>query len=179
MGLNSLWTNAFEGTETVDAVMREDAPVTDTVEVSEHIDAPAATVYDLVSDLPRMGQWSPEARGGRWLDGAAKPQQGARFRGNNRSGWRRWSTTVEVTDAERGNRFAFHVTLGPVAISDWSYDFAPSATGTTVTERWADRRPGWMRALSGPVMGVSDRGGHNRANMQQTLQALKQAAEQQ
>ena len=35
-------------------------------EVSERIDAPAERVYDLVSDLPAMGRFSPENRGGRW-----------------------------------------------------------------------------------------------------------------
>ena len=39
-------------------------------EVSERIDAPAERVYDLVTDLPRMGEWSPENTGGKWLDGA-------------------------------------------------------------------------------------------------------------
>ena len=32
--------------------------------------APPAAVYALVSDMPRMGEFSPETVGGRWADGA-------------------------------------------------------------------------------------------------------------
>jgi hypothetical protein len=34
-----------------------------------------------------------------------------------------------------------------------------------------------MRVVSVPLMGVSDRAGHNRKNMQETLRRLKAAAE--
>lgn len=147
------------------------------VEVSTEIAADPATVYALVSDLTRMGQWSPENTGGRWLGGATGPVPGARFRGNNKHGFRRWSTTVTVTAAEEGREFAFDVTYGPLSISTWRYTFASSGDTTTVTESWSDRRPGWMRVASKPVMGVADRDEHNRRNMQATLAALKAAAE--
>jgi uncharacterized protein YndB with AHSA1/START domain len=150
----------------------------DSVEVSVDIAAPAAAIYDLVSDLPRMGEWSPEATGGRWLGEAAGAAVGAKFRGHNRSGWRRWSTTVTVTEADPGKRFVFRVTTGPIAVSEWSYDLSPSPSGgTTVVERWSEHRPGWMRALSIPLMGVSDRAAHNRTTMEHTLAALKGTAE--
>lgn len=147
------------------------------VEVTAEINADAGAIYDMVSDLPRMGEWSPEATGGRWVGGTTGPEVGARFRGANKSGWRRWSTTAEVTAAERGNRFAFRITSGGVPISAWSYEFGTSGGQTTVTERWEDLRPFWMYQLSKPVMGIFDRAGHNRANMEQTLAALKRAAE--
>jgi hypothetical protein len=147
------------------------------VMVFETVKADPAVVYDLVADLAQMGKWSPEATGGKWIAGAAGPALGAKFRGNNRAGWRRWSTSCEVTAADRGKRFAFHVTVGGVPIADWSYEFAPDGAGTKVTEEWHDRRPGWMDALSGPLMGVPDRASHNRANMTETLKALKTAAE--
>jgi hypothetical protein len=146
-------------------------------EVSETINADPQTVYDLVADLPGMGKLSPENTGGRWVGGASGPAVGAKFRGNNKAGWRRWSTSVEVTAADPGKRFAFHVTVAGVPIADWAYEFASDGTATTVTEIWDDRRPGWMDKLSGVVMGVADRGGHNEANMAATLKALKQTAE--
>jgi hypothetical protein len=152
--------------------------MTDThVEAVETINADAGALYDLVADLPRMGALSPENTGGRWIGGASGPAVGAKFRGNNKSGWRRWSTTAEVIAAEPGKRFGFHVSVGPVAVADWTYEFAPNGTTTTVTEKWDDRRPGWMDALSGVVMGVPDRATHNEHNMQATLAALKTAAE--
>jgi hypothetical protein len=146
-------------------------------EASETIAADRNAIYDLVSDLAQMGKWSPEATGGRWVGGSTGPTVGAKFRGNNRSGWRRWSTSCEVTSADRGKRFAFHVTLGPVPIADWSYDFESDGTTTRVLEQWTDLRPGWMDLASRSVMGVADRAVHNQRNMALTLTALKQAVE--
>jgi hypothetical protein len=147
------------------------------LEVSTEITADAARLYDMVADLTKMGSWSPENIGGKWIRGASGPTVGAKFKGTNKAGWRRWSTQVEVTAAEPGKRFAFHVSFTGVPIADWSYEFTANGDTTTVTESWADRRPGWMDKLSAPVMGVSDRPAHNRKNMESTLAALKSAAE--
>jgi hypothetical protein len=146
-------------------------------EASETIAGDADAIYDLVCDLTQMGKWSPEATGGRWTGGATGPTVGAKFRGNNRSGWRRWSTVSEITTADRGARFAFHVSAGGVPVSEWSYDFEPDGTGTHVVEKWSDLRPGWMDRLSRPLMGVPDRAVHNQRNMALTLTALKTAVE--
>jgi hypothetical protein len=147
------------------------------LEVSTDIKADAARLYDLVSDLPQMGRWSPENTGGKWRGGASGPTVGAKFTGSNKAGWRRWTTSVEVTDANPGKRFAFHVSFVGVPIADWTYEFSDDVGTTKVTEIWDDRRPGWMDKLSAPVMGVADRPAHNRKNMEATLAALKQAAE--
>ena len=147
------------------------------IEVSEDIAAAPAHLYEMVSDLPRMGEWSPENTGGRWAGGARRAKVGATFRGSNRAGWRRWRTVVTVTAADPGRRFAFDVHFAAVPISTWEYTFAAADGGCVVTERWTDRRPGWMRALSGPVMDIRDRAAHNRAGMEATLRALKTAAE--
>lgn len=147
------------------------------VQVKADIAAPADKVWTLVSDLPRMGEWSPENTGGRWLGGATGPAVGARFRGNNRKGLRRWSTTCTVIAADQGSRFTFEVTYGPVKISTWDYAFTANGDSTTVVESWTDRRPAWMRLAGVPVMGVVDRGDHNRRGMEKTLANLKTAAE--
>jgi len=141
------------------------------------IAAPPEKVWHLVSDLPRMGEWSPENTGGRWIGGSSGPTVGAKFRGSNKKGLRRWSTTCVVTAADEGKRFSFDVTYGPLAISTWDYTFTDTGNGTTVTEEWTDRRPTWMKVASGPVMGVMDRAAHNRRGMEETLAAVKRAAE--
>ena len=41
--------------------------------VSRDIDAPAHDVFALVSDLTRMGEWSPENSGGTWIKGSTGP----------------------------------------------------------------------------------------------------------
>jgi polyketide cyclase/dehydrase/lipid transport protein len=158
--------------------MKQDCAMAEkSLETSTEIAAAAGALYDLVSELTKMGQWSPENVGGKWIGGATGPAVGARFKGNNKAGWRRWSTISEVTEAAQGKRFAFHVTVMGVPIADWAYEFDSTGGATKVTETWQDQRPGWMNKLSGPVMGVPDRAVHNRRNMDATLAALKKAAE--
>jgi len=146
------------------------------VEVSETVKAASLRLYELVSDLPRMGEWSPENTGGKWVGGANGPEVGAKFRGTNRHGLAIWMTTVTVTGADPGQRFAFDVHVLGVPISTWEYTFADAVDGCVVTERWTDNRPGWMR-VSSMATGVRDRAAHNRRGMQETLAKLKAAAE--
>jgi uncharacterized protein YndB with AHSA1/START domain len=150
--------------------------MTDVV-VQARIDAPPEVVYDLISDVTQMSRWSPETTSCRWLDGADCAHVGARFRGTNRMGWRRWSTTCTVTAAEPGRRFAFDVAYGPFPISAWSYELIGDGGDTIVREAWRERRPPWLRALTGRVMAVTDRVTHNRSGMEATLEALRAVAE--
>ena len=63
--------------------------------VTVHIAAPAGLVWDLVSDVTRIGEFSPETFEAQWLDGASGPRAGARFRGHVR----RNGTTLEKIKA--------------------------------------------------------------------------------
>ena len=47
--------------------MRPPADALESLDASIDIAAPPDTVYGLVSDITRMGEWSLEAVGGRWL----------------------------------------------------------------------------------------------------------------
>lgn len=145
--------------------------------VEERMAAPPAVVYQLVSDVTRMGEWSPETTSCRWLGGAVSATVGARFKGSNRRGWHRWSTTGRVTSAEPGRRFAFDVDLFGIPVAEWAYDIAAEEGGCRVTERWADRRPTWLEKVSPLATGVTDRAEHNRAGMAETLRRLRAAAE--
>ena len=147
------------------------------VSVTTHINASPEVVYGLVSDLPRMGEWSPENTGGRWLGGASEPAPGVRFRGSNKDGFRRWNTTVTVVDATPAKAFVFDVSVGPWKVARWGYHLSPSGDGCDVTETWEDQRAGWMKAVSGPVTGVKDRATHNAENIRKTLERVKATAE--
>lgn len=145
------------------------------VSVTTVIAADPDTIYDLVSDVTRMGQWSPETVEARWLGGATSARPGARFVGTNVIGRLRWSTKPTVVTAERGVRFAFRVpgASGPL----WSYDLDGVAGGTRVTESMTQTTPSpgiirWMRARAG----VTDRGEHLRRGMRTTLDNLGAAA---
>jgi hypothetical protein len=147
------------------------------VAVEETIKGTPNALYALVSDVTRMGEWSPETTACAWLGDASGAAVGARFRGANRRGWRRWSTTCTVVDADPGRRFAFDVRIGPFEISQWAYEFAGQGDGCVVRETWTDRRPGWMKATAPFAMGVRDQAGFNREGMQTTLAALRRFAE--
>jgi Polyketide cyclase / dehydrase and lipid transport len=147
------------------------------IRVERTIHADADDLYDMISDLPRMGDWSPENTGGKWVNGAAGPVVGARFKGTNRSGWRRWRTDVVVTEAERPRVFSFDVTAGPFKVANWEYRFAQDGSSTTVVETWTDHRSLTMSRISSLVIGVRDRITHNRVNMEATLEQLAGAAE--
>ncbi len=143
------------------------------------IDAPAEHVYALITDLEVLAELAEEATAMRWTGGSRRAQVGATFRGTNRNGRRRWSTTCTVAAADPGHCFAFEVTFPPgLKIARWQYDLAPTATGCVVTETTVDRRSGWFAPLGGVATGSRDRGAANRAHIAATLERLKARAEQ-
>jgi hypothetical protein len=147
-----------------------------TISRTVDVDAAPERVWNLVSDLPRMGELSPENTGGRWLGGAAAPAVGVRFRGSNRNGWRRWSTVVRVTASDPPQRFAFDVHGLGLAVARWSYDIVARPGGCSVTETWEDRRGRAMGVIGLLASGVSDRAAHTEASIEQTLAAVKRRA---
>lgn len=147
------------------------------VSVSRDVGAPAETVWGLVSDLPRMGEWSPENEGGSWIKGATGPTPGAAFRGSNRQGTKSWKTVAKVVDAEPGRRFSFRVTALGIPVAMWEYDITPTDSGCTVTESWTDLRPGFFKPIAAKATGVTDRAAHNRTSIEETLANLATAAE--
>jgi Polyketide cyclase / dehydrase and lipid transport len=157
--------------------MQQDDEMTDQVQGTETIAASPEQIYALISDLPRMGEWSPENIGGKWLRGASCAAVGATFKGENRQGSKSWSTKVTITDAEPGKTFAFTVTAGPLSVAEWRYDLAADGASTTVTETWRDRRNPVLKRLGGIVAGVSDRATYTQVSINTTLAALKLAAE--
>ncbi|WP_020663845.1 SRPBCC family protein [Amycolatopsis benzoatilytica] len=134
-------------------------------------------VYALVSDPGALAGVTTEYCGHRWLGGATGPAVGARFRGTNRRGIRRWSTTVTVTAADEGRRFAFDVALGPIPVSRWEYLIEPAGDGCRITESMWDTRPGWFAPLTVVATGVKDRSVTNRVNIEQTLARVKHQLE--
>jgi uncharacterized protein YndB with AHSA1/START domain len=149
----------------------------DEVSVNRDIAAAPDLLWAMVSDVTRMGEWSPESDGATWVAGADGPQAGARFRGRNSHGKKKWETDATVVEAEPGRMFSFRVTAAGFKVAEWRYTFEPIDIGCRVTETWIDRRGRIAKALGKPVSGVADRAAHNRAGMEQTLDRLKTAAE--
>jgi polyketide cyclase/dehydrase/lipid transport protein len=145
--------------------------------VSTHVSAPADRVWRLVSDVARMGEWSPETISAEWLDGATGPTVGARFRGRNK---RRgsWRTTCTVTAAEPAGTFAFRVGRGETT---WRYDVASDGDDCVLTESFEIVKPPgplgrWFTKL-GTGVSWSEREDDLVEGMRQTLERLKLAAE--
>ena len=148
------------------------------IQESIDIDAPPERLYGMVSDLSRMGEWSPENRGGKWVGGATGAAEGAKFRSRNRRGWRRWSTVAHIVTANPPKEVAWESRSFGLKIALWRYQFEPNGTGgTTVTESTEDVRGSIMNVLGPLATGVRDRAGENKKNMRATLEQLKKAAE--
>lgn len=145
---------------------------------STTIAASPQRVWDLVTDLPRMGDYSPEAVGGAWVRGTG-PALGAVFRGRNARGLRRWSTRSRVVRWVPMREFAFEVSAAGVVAAEWAYEIAPEGTGCRLTETWTDRRSAVLVLLGKLVTGVPDRAGFTAQSILQTLERVKQRAEQQ
>ena len=144
------------------------------------IDAPIRDVWATVTDLPGMGELSPENRGGRWIGGATGPAKGARFRGVNRNGELLWWTRVKVVECEPERLFTFDV-RSPfgVRVSRWSYELTPAVEGgTLLTENWYRVGNWFVRRILGPrVTGQADRPGFNVKSIEHTLAAVKSRLE--
>ncbi len=147
---------------------------------SIEIDASPDVVYAMVSDVTRMGEWSPEATGGRWIDGGSG-QVGDWFVGENELPERSWERECQVVAADPGRDFTFVVGGMEADCTTWSYELEPTAEGgTLVTERWwmVNRTPAMAAAFTDAPEVYADRTGPYTAQMlQTTLANLKAAAE--
>ena len=155
--------------------------MTDTASASAQaevtINADCDTVYRLITDLPTLASLAEENEAMEWRKGD-RVSPGAVFRGHNRNGSHRWSTTCTVTDAEPGSVFAFDVRYAVLPIARWRYDIVPAdGGGCRVTERTWDRRPGWFSKTAWVGTGVRDRNSANAEHIRLTLARLKEKAE--
>jgi uncharacterized protein YndB with AHSA1/START domain len=154
------------------------------VEVELIVAAPATRVWELVTDLVLMGQWSPEYQGGEWIDGATGPVVGARFKGRNKRRERQWESISTVIEAEPGRSFAWAVGDPKHASATWRFDLIPEDRGTRVRQH-VELGPG-PSGLTARIAELPDREediiaartAEHRRNMQMTLAGLKTAAEQ-
>jgi uncharacterized protein YndB with AHSA1/START domain len=146
--------------------------------VSLHIDATPEKVWGLVSDITRMGTYSPEVVEAEWLNGATGPEVGARYRGHvkrNEVGPTYW-TTCEVTECTPGEVFEFAVMIRDQPLNVWRYEFAPGADGGTVVTESFHLRDHLLTKLWRPLGGFL-RENRNKRDMLRTLERVKAAAE--
>ena len=149
--------------------------------VTVSIAAPIGRVWDLLTDVTRIGEFSPETFEAEWRGGASGPAPGARFRGHVRRNGRGpvYWTTCEVVACEPEREFSFAVLAGTRTVNTWRYLLAPAGDSgqpaTDVTESFelpatAPLRLYWLAA------------GHwrmrtNLTGMRTTLERMKAVAE--
>ena len=134
-------------------------------------------LYDMVSDVTRMGEWSPVCKACWWEDDGG-PRTGAWFTGRNELPGRTWETRSVVVAADRGREFAFVVGGSWVR---WGYTFAAVDGGTQITESWEFLPDGVARfrnrfGSDAPAQ-IADRAEAARSGIPATLAAIKKAAE--
>ncbi|RNL81325.1 SRPBCC family protein [Nocardioides marmorisolisilvae] len=148
-----------------------------TLEDSVHIDAPAADVWSLVSDVCRMPEWSPQVDSTRLRAGFDEVALGAQFTNRNSFGELEWTTHAEVVRFEPGKEIAFRVEENWVI---WSFSVAPDGDGTVLTQR--REAPDGISELSleltnGFMGGVEVFTESMRDGMRETLTRIKEQAE--
>lgn len=161
------------------------------VEVSIDVDRPAGEVFGLVTDVARIGAFSPECVEAEWIDGADGPAVGARFEGTNRidgDGFiYRWTRPCTVVIFDPPRRFGYTVgdRFDGSPAGDWTFDVAPTGTASCrLTQTFAHRPHGLsavrLQADAEPQRAselVAGRVHGLRAGMTATLQAMKAALE--
>ena len=146
-------------------------------EVSAQMDAPVEKVWALVSDVTRIGEFSPETFEARWTHGATGPAVGARFKGHvkrNGIGPVYW-TPCTVTRCVENEVFEFAVGLDDQPINTWGYRLQARDGGTLVTEYFR-LTPAWYLRGYWLLLGRL-RGRTNERGMRTTLERMKAVVE--
>jgi hypothetical protein len=134
-------------------------------------------LYALVSDITRVGEWSPECRES-WWDDDSGPKVGDWFTGRNQSGESTWQTRSKIVAANQGEEFAWQVNE---TIARWRYTFERVAGGTKVTESWSLLSDGvafFTKNFGDKAEeAMSERSAIALSNIQGTLPRLKEIAE--
>lgn len=146
-------------------------------EVTVRMEAPPEKVWALVSDVTRIGEFSPETFEAEWTRGSTGPEEGAYFKGHvkrNGVGPTYW-TPCRVTRCVPGELFEFAVGTEEVPINNWGYRIEPDGTGSRVTEYFRLEPKFYLRGywlLMGKL-----RGRTNEKGMRTTLERMKAVVE--
>jgi uncharacterized protein YndB with AHSA1/START domain len=141
--------------------------------VTVSMSAPPEKVWALVSDVTRIGEFSPETFEARWIRGASGPEVGAQFKGHvrrNGIGPVYW-TLCRVTESDAPKVFAFTVVVRDRDVNTWKYEITPTATGCDVTESFSLAPNPFLKlywAVLGPLRNKT-----NVEGMRQTLERIK------
>ena len=151
-----------------------------TATVDRYIEASPEVLYDLVSDVTRTPERTPDIVRCEWLDGATGPAVGARFKSINTAGkGPKWSNKPVVTVADPGKEFSFTRTerLGGTIL--WRHWFVAEGSGTRMHESFEVIEPiplaGWF--IIDTLFGLKDRQGELRESMVRSMDRVAELVE--
>lgn len=145
------------------------------IEASVDIAAPPAEVWRVVSDLRRMGEWSPQCK--KMFIRGGEVGRGTRTVNLNKQGWKLWPTRSYVKEFEPERRLALKVAENSTV---WTYELEPTATGTRLTEHRTapDGVSSLSNFLTKNVLGGTQEFEEGlQSGIEQTLRRIKAAAE--
>jgi hypothetical protein len=145
--------------------------------VTIHMAASPGAVWDLVSDVTRIGEFSPETFEAVWIRGASGPETGAWFKGHvkrNGVGPTYW-TTCRVTECVPGEVFGFDVVVGDRPVNTWTYRIKAAGDGCDVTESF-ELASNLLLRLYWALLGWA-RGKTNTDGMRRTLERIREVVE--
>ncbi|HEY1741300.1 MAG TPA: SRPBCC family protein, partial [Acidimicrobiia bacterium] len=140
--------------------------------VSLEMKASPDKVWGLVSDITKMGEYSPEVVEAEWVGGATGPAVGARYRGHVKRN-EKWPilywTTCEITECVPGQVFEFAVVMRERRMNVWRYEFKPTDDGGTLATESFDLGDNIFTKVWRPLGGVL-RERRNERDMLRTLE---------
>ncbi|SDC72670.1 SRPBCC family protein [Nocardioides lianchengensis] len=139
-----------------------------------HVDAPPARVWEVLIDLRRMSDWSPElVRMVPLLPGGLR--LGQQYLGVNRRGAVVWPTRNVVVGLDPGRVLAWETRSSGAR---WIWELAPTGSGTTVVHRRpVPRRLTRLSAVFATAFlgGSTGHADELEAGMRQTAERLRDA----
>ncbi len=150
--------------------------------------------WDLVANIERIGEFSPECIDARWLDNSSELEVGARFEGTNRMVMiyrgdeldYTWIRPCTVMAATRPTRFAYTVgdRFDATPASSWDFEIDATASGCRITQHFQHHPQGLSGTRSAADADpdraeeiVRDRIERLTRDMQETLQRMKTVLE--
>lgn len=146
------------------------------IEQSTEIAATPERVWSIVSDLKRMGEWSPQCRKVIVRGGTVK--LGAKTINVNKRGLLVWPTTAKVVRFEPNKQIAYRIAENHTV---WGFEITPTDTGVRLTER-REAKNGQTTKVSSTLVDLAFGGNDSfeaelAEGMRETLVKIKAAAE--
>ena len=156
---------------------------TPTGQVTLDIAASPQEVWDLVTDVTRIGEFSPETFEAKWTRGSTGPEVGAHFAGHvkrNGVGPTYWSpcvVTICEPPTDGGTAvFEFAVGTDKVKANNWGYRIEPDGSGGSRVTEYFRLEPSLPFRAYWLLLGWS-RGRTNEKGMRTTLERMKAVLE--